>query len=221
MPNWCENQLTVSVRAENKESKEQLKLFKELAPNKEEPSSLDYSDLSFNSIVRMPQTLQISCGSEDNAYTAYYGDWSILLTNGLVASYIQENNLEQTQENVIKALEARGFTKESADIRKSNLEKYGHMNWYSWCIENWGTKWDVEAMLVDEGSTYLSYSFSTAWSPPISFVEKASKLFPLLDFMLEFKEPGMGFAGEFAGNVQDGFNLTEWEYSGEEEEEEF
>lgn len=221
MPNWCENHLTISVRIENKESREQLKLFKELAPNKEDKSSLDHSDLSLNSIVRLPEPLKISCGSEDASYTAYYGDWKSLLTHKFVADYISENNLEQTQESVIQASEKRGFTKEKADLRKNNLERYGHINWYNWCIENWGTKWDVEAMLVDEGSTYLSYTFSSAWSPPISFVEKASKLFPLLDFMLEFKEPGMGFAGEFEGNVEEGFTLNEWDYVGEEEEEEF
>jgi hypothetical protein len=46
---------------------------------------------------------------------------------------------------------------------------------YDWCVENWGTKWDifdiVHASL--EGDT-LTVSFSTAWSPPIPAVEKAA-----------------------------------------------
>ena len=46
---------------------------------------------------------------------------------------------------------------------------------YDWCVENWGTKWDifdiVHASL--EGDT-LTISFSTAWSPPIPAVEKAA-----------------------------------------------
>ena len=46
---------------------------------------------------------------------------------------------------------------------------------YDWCVENWGTKWDifdiVHASL--EGDT-LTVSFSTAWSPAIPAVEKAA-----------------------------------------------
>ena len=46
---------------------------------------------------------------------------------------------------------------------------------YDWCVENWGTKWDifdiVHASL--EGDT-LTVSFSTAWSPPIPALEKAA-----------------------------------------------
>ena len=46
---------------------------------------------------------------------------------------------------------------------------------YDWCVENWGTKWDifdiVHASL--EGDT-LTISFSTAWSPPIPALEKAA-----------------------------------------------
>lgn len=68
------------------------------------------------------------------------------------------------------------------------------------------------------GDEMLVYTFDSAWSPPIAFVEKAAELFPLLDFHMEFEERGMGFAGEFYGNHESGFVTNEWECSYDEEE---
>ncbi len=46
---------------------------------------------------------------------------------------------------------------------------------YDWCVENWGTKWDIFDVTYAslEGDT-LTISFSTAWSPPLPAVEKAA-----------------------------------------------
>lgn len=57
-----------------------------------------------------------------------------------------------------------------------NVEKYGHRDWYSWCISNWGTKWDTESYdspTIDgtDGEFTVSVSFDTAWSPPTQFYE--------------------------------------------------
>lgn len=27
-----------------------------------------------------------------------------------------------------------------------NIKKYGYPQWYDWCVENWGTKWNVKMM---------------------------------------------------------------------------
>lgn len=44
---------------------------------------------------------------------------------------------------------------------------------YGWCIENWGTKWDVgdsySNILNEHEPDYASFVFDTAWSPPIGF----------------------------------------------------
>jgi len=81
------------------------------------------------------------------------------------------------------------------EIQKKLLEKYGCDNWYDWCVENWGTKWDVEAELVDESEIYLRYEFDSAWSPPIDWLEEVAKQFPKLHFKLKYEEEGMGFMG--------------------------
>lgn len=211
MPNWCSNKLIISVINSHKESIDQLNIFREIAES-------DKSDLSMKNIIRIPSDLNIECGSVGMIYDAYYGDWEQLLVYPWVAEFINNNNLEFNQESIIKAVENKGYTKEQADQRKRNFEKYGCTNWRDWSIKNWGTKWDVQASLEEMTDEMLVYSFDSAWNPPLAFVEKVAELFPLLNFLLEFKEGGMGFAGEFYGNHESGFVTNEWEYSCEDEE---
>ena len=77
-------------------------------------------------------------------------------------------------------------------------------NWYDWCVDNWGTKWDIEAQLIGDESGYLMYSFSSAWSPPIAWLKKTAKDHPELQFRLKYEELGVGFMGMAkAGKVKD------------------
>ena len=81
--------------------------------------------------------------------------------------------------------------------QKSNIEVHGYKDWYDWCVNEWGTKWDVGG---DDG-TYndieggIIVGFDSAWAPPIQAYEKL--------FYMGFKiramyyEPGMAFAGIF------------------------
>lgn len=79
---------------------------------------------------------------------------------------------------------------------KKLIKKFGADNWYDWQIKNWGTKWDIDAeLLEDEECGQLRYSFSSAWAPPIEALKNASKLYPELVFILSYDEPGMGFMG--------------------------
>lgn len=75
-----------------------------------------------------------------------------------------------------------------------NLKNYGYTDWYSFCVNEWGTKWDVtgEVQDIDEG---IVVNFESAWGPPI---EAYSKLVAL-GFEVEamYYEPGMAFCGEW------------------------
>jgi hypothetical protein len=71
-------------------------------------------------------------------------------------------------------------------------------NWYEWHNEHWGTKWDIDK---DEGTpwsscpTEYSYSFDTAWGPPVKLFDNISIDFPDVCFELSYWEQGMCFAG--------------------------
>ena len=70
--------------------------------------------------------------------------------------------------------------------------------WYHWRVHNWGTKWDLDEEAVQEileDENCLILEFDTAWSPPVPLVEAICKLFPQLEFQLEYYELGNFFAG--------------------------
>jgi len=79
---------------------------------------------------------------------------------------------------------------------KSNVEKYGHTDWYEWQIANWGTKWAPSDIFVDRYSdTSVMMRFDSAWSPPTELIKKLSSIYTNLAFILSFEEGGMGFLG--------------------------
>ena len=56
---------------------------------------------------------------------------------------------------------------------KEMIKKYGHSDWYSWATDNWSTKWDINEFYgVDRQGDTISFSFSSAWAPPIGAYEK-------------------------------------------------
>lgn len=88
-----------------------------------------------------------------------------------------------------------GLTQEQHD---EYVRKYGHAEWYSWAVENWGTKWAAYDDLgwdCIEDTGYASICFHTAWAPPSAFFIQASKKFPNLEFELSFADEGGGFLG--------------------------
>lgn len=78
-------------------------------------------------------------------------------------------------------------------------------DWWSWCVENWGTKWDVDPEDPAEytvGDTEITLYFNTAWAPPLAFYRTMEDD---LGFSIEafYSEPGMAFAGRYADGDDD------------------
>jgi hypothetical protein len=80
--------------------------------------------------------------------------------------------------------------------------------WYQWCLDNWGTKWDMIELAGDYDEDFISLSYETAWSPNIPFWEIISARFPELKMVHHYREDGVGFAGVAkyqGGNCDDQF----------------
>jgi len=89
-----------------------------------------------------------------------------------------------------------------------NLSTYGYATWYDYCVNEWGTKWDVggdnPAQDIPGG---LMLGFDSAWAPPCAAYEKLTEQGFRITAM--YYEPGMAFAG-----VWDNGNDDYYEYSG-------
>jgi len=60
---------------------------------------------------------------------------------------------------------------------------------YEWQKANWGVKWGASEPRLDEEPDLLVYSFETAWSAPIPFLQTVSADYPALTFVLGFTQP--------------------------------
>jgi len=92
---------------------------------------------------------------------------------------------------------------------KRNLEVHGYANWYDYCVNEWGTKWDVggDDMLTEDGPNALRMSFDSAWAPPVAAMDKFMDLG--FKVKLVYWESGMCFAGIYDENGDDYFDYTD------------
>ena len=88
-----------------------------------------------------------------------------------------------------------------------NIEVHGYGNWYDYCVNEWGTKWDVggDGMTCEIENGRISTSFDSAWSPPIAAYEKLLDLG--FDVRAYYYEGGMNFAGIWDNGDDDFYEL--------------
>ena len=90
-----------------------------------------------------------------------------------------------------------------------NREVHGYGNWYDYCVNEWGTKWDVGAdgNPAQDIPGGLMLGFESAWAPPCAAYDKLTEQGFRIRAM--YFEPGMAFAGVW----EDGFD-DYYEYGG-------
>jgi hypothetical protein len=94
---------------------------------------------------------------------------------------------------------------------KSNLEVHGYSNWYDFCVNEWGTKWDVggdgDRIELEEGQDNTTLDFDSAWAPPLGVYE--ALMAQGFSVRAYFYESGMCFAGIFDENGEDFYELND------------
>ena len=91
----------------------------------------------------------------------------------------------------------------------TNRATHGYKDWYDWCVNEWGTKWDIGAdgNPAQDFPGGLMLGFDSAWAPPVGAYEKLTAQGFRIRAM--YYEPGMGFAG-----VWDNGDDDYYEYGG-------
>jgi hypothetical protein len=90
----------------------------------------------------------------------------------------------------------------------------GSMTWYSWRVNNWGTKWEVDTEGLEfidheDGTAEISGYFDSAWGPPINAFNTLAADFDSCYAEAYYCEPGMGFVGYWNSEGADEY----YEYS--------
>lgn len=89
-------------------------------------------------------------------------------------------------------------------------ELYEGEGWYNWCVNHWGTKWDVggkDDFIEQPDANTLVLSFQSAWAPPVS----AFAAFEEDGFEVEahYYEPGMCFFGSYKDGIDDTIDYSD------------
>ena len=107
-------------------------------------------------------------------------------------------------------------TPEQAELERQeqeNMAKYGVKNWYDFCVNYWGTKWDVDPYDPDTvvvADNTIEFGFDSAWSPPMGIYETmGDQGYTVTAY---YYEPGMAFVGKCEsspdfGMVDDCFDI--------------
>lgn len=207
MPNWNENELTITGPDVNKV----LETIRSQSGDDEDARILD-----FNTIIPYPQIYR----DMDKRAKEYREKFHA----------IAKDDPERKQK--LEALGAEYGVEPGTPWIKDGYNSGG----YEWCCDNWSTKWNAtqvhlttradsskplrktskcihcqtvhktETMLVltcqqcgsplpDAEPIQAFLEFDTAWSPPIPVIEKLASMFPDHAFELKYYEGGMGFSG--------------------------
>jgi hypothetical protein len=93
-------------------------------------------------------------------------------------------------------------------IREQNLAKHGYDNWYDFCVNRWGTKWEVqcEGIEVEDDGLTVSCYFDSAWAPPTGVAQ--ALVARGLEVSLYYHESGMCFVGKFEDGIDDYYEYS-------------
>ena len=157
MPNYVKNAITF------KTTKGLEKFKKAYMPN---------GEFSFNSIDEMPASLDIERSYKSLfAFEFYASKNNIEGPQPVLTSHQTPEELEKEYSSLSEG--EKEYCLKLGEQMASNLKEYGYADWYDWRLSHWGTKWDAMEVWIDEKTH--SIIFQTAWSAPMSIIEKIAK----------------------------------------------
>lgn len=158
---------------------------------------LGIGTLDFNKVIPMPESLNIQSGSmTDRGLKAYKGFIEVYT---LCGTRNMDKILEIPEETEAAFLKIRtDISPEEFALGKQafqNEQKYGATDWYHWCVNNWGTKWNsygYDGYDNSDAPETHTLSFNTAWSAPHRVLEALTQKYPDIEFTHEWADEDFG-----------------------------
>ena len=183
---------------------------------------------SFNKIIPMPKSLAIDASSINVIAATYAWQEDGCVDTELMKEHVWASEftprsmgyyIAQAEEH-LRSLETEEEKESFLRLGRTvlnNFREYGHGDWYNWCNDNWGTKWDVAknkyacAMMIPTDGE-ISLYFQTAWRFPTPIFRTIAERYPSISFSGEYADEDTGYnCGEFSAE-HGVFSLTEHEY---------
>tara|TARA_R110001606_G_scaffold45770_6_gene118409 strand:- start:1049 stop:1813 length:765 start_codon:yes stop_codon:yes gene_type:complete len=76
-------------------------------------------------------------------------------------------------------------------------------SWWDFRLQNWGTKWEVEARVINSDDQEIILGFESAWSPPIEAYNNLLNQEGIISVSALYYEPSMDFAGRYKDGEED------------------
>lgn len=81
---------------------------------------------------------------------------------------------------------------------EARRQETGYADWYDFCVNRWGTKWDVDCqgtVDVEDDYSVVRAAFDSAWAPPVGIYEElVEQGYTVTAY---YYESGMGFVGKW------------------------
>ena len=204
MPNWCQNEVNIYG------TEEELTKFKEFVRSKDiiHGKCSEKSRGVFNKETERWEFIDndVYCKHDDEFKDGCFRIQEPLDFNSIIPMPIilektsSPPHVFDTQEEVDKFndeheeqwMVGNAITKvQLAELKEAT----GYDNWYDWCCDEWGTKWNCGEIDFEDDGDHLMFNFDTAWCPPYGVYNKLVEVFPDLSISWFYREEGQQFAG--------------------------
>ncbi len=213
MPEWIKNRLTLKC----KEAR-----FEEFC-NKYIKSGKDYDIFfDFNEIVKMPESLgKVVCAEFTDICVALYilslhdeVEMKQVYIEALKSSHHNDTRLqwsEEAQNEMMRKMLETEHILENGEVLRTkadiynygktviqNLLNYGHFDWFTWCNQNWGVKWNAQDTEVKLSRGRNQVEFFTPDVSVFSLMFKLGEANPDIDIVYEFASEDIGSSAGMA-----------------------
>lgn len=179
MPNWTVNRLTFEGNPER------------ISELKNHILSIDEHgnpQFDFNRVIPMPEHLKNTPSDyTSDILTKFFNEQEFISYETYSMWY---NDSGFKPENKV--------TEEVFDGKAVGFAKFGAIDWYHWCMKNWGVKWNAcETHVYDNDKPNIFvFRFETPWGEPQHIFSKLHDQYSDLEMRISFTHEG-GFGGQY------------------------